>query len=94
MNRTKYWDEELKPFLTELHKKFDAVDKLSRYYLGASMYYIEHELADGSDPRFRAIQIEGVFNEKSFQDIKEFADFKDDIAKAGKMLSKFISCDT
>ena len=91
MNRTKYWDKEVKPFLTELHKKFDTTDKLSQYYLGEAMFYVEHDLADGRDPRFRVMQVETVFNSKTFQDIAEFVDFKDDIIKAGKMLNKFTS---
>ena len=90
MNQTEYWDKELKPFLQELHEKFDTTDKLSQWHLGQALFYVEHDLADGRDPRLRVWDCQTVFSRKSFQDIAEFADFKEDIATAGVMMSKFM----
>lgn len=94
MGQNKYWDSELKPFLVKLHEKFETVDKLSQHHLGSMIYYVEHDLADGRDPRFRTMQCQGVFNTKSFQDIEEFVDIKDDIIKAGQMINKFVSMES
>jgi len=86
----RFWDGTLKPKLSELLKKFDETDKLSHYYLGQAMFYVEHDLADGRDPRFRLMQCGGVFNEESFRNIAEFADFKDLIKEAGEMIDTII----
>ena len=91
MNKTEYWDKKLKPFIQELHKKFDTTDKLSQWHLGQALFYVEHDLADGRDPGFRVMGCQSVFSAKTFQDIKEFADFKEDIAKAGEMMGKFMN---
>lgn len=86
----RFWDEILKLKLSELLKKFDETDKLSHYYLGQAMFYVEHDLADGRDPRFRLLQCRGVFNEEGFQSISKFAGFKDEIKEAGEMIDTFL----
>ena len=91
MTRTEFWDNEVKPHMKELHKKIETRDKLSQYYLGQMVFYVEHDLADGRDPRHRILQCMGVFRTPSYQNIKELVDIKEDIIKAGELLSKFFN---
>ena len=90
MNQNRYWDETLKPHLSKLLKEFDTTDKLSHHYLGQGMFYVEHDLADGRDPRFRLSQCQGVFKAETFRDIEEFKEFRDMIVTASEMIHTFM----
>lgn len=88
---SEHWDKVLKPKLNELLEKFDKVDKLSQYYLSQAMWYVEHDLADGRDPRHRLLQCWDVFKEESFRDIKEFTEFKDLIKESADMIGTYLN---
>ena len=58
-------DNEFQPLLKKVLAHPD-VDALTKYYIGQSGFYVEHDLADDRNPAIRLMQITGALNDEDF----------------------------
>ena len=89
--QSKFWDETLKPKLQEVHKAFEGIDGVSQHYIGSAMFYVEHDLADDRDPRFRILQVQGTFSDQGFLALwKEHPELQKKIQDVCPLIKEFM----
>lgn len=90
-NRTTFWDRDLRPKLQEIHASMVSLDEVSAIHIRRALFYVEHDIADGRDPRFRLLQIDGVFHDEKYMELfNDHPEVVKQIREAGSLIRDFL----